>query len=197
MSPEFVSQQISTVLSDIGTNAIKIGMLSSAAIIKAVASSLKQFPEDSKLVVVDPVMVATSGSRLLAAEATQALIDELLPITFILTPNVPEAEVLLGQPKESIKSVQDMREAAKKLSQFGPRYILLKGGHLPIQVGDKQRVTDVLYNSKNDSWFEISNEYVETQNTHGTGCTLSSALAGELAKGYSGNKKYIKKRTAQ
>lgn len=186
LSPEFVAQQITTVLSDIGTDAIKIGMLSSVDIIKAVVSSLKQFPEESKKVVVDPVMVATSGSRLLAAEATQALIQELLPITFILTPNVPEAEVLLDQPKESIKTLQDMRDAAKKLSQFGPQYILLKGGHLPIKVGDNVKVTDVLYDSKNDTCFEISNDYVETRNTHGTGCTLSSALAGELAKGSPG-----------
>lgn len=184
LSPEFVSQQILTVLSDIGTDAIKIGMLSSAAIIKAVVESLRLFPKESRLLVVDPVMVSTSGSRLLATEAIQALIDELLPVTFILTPNVPEAEIISGC---SIKTIQDMHITAKKISQLGPQYVLLKGGHLPIG----QKVIDVLYSAKDDSFIEFTNDYVETKNTHGTGCTLSSALAGELAKGDSGNEHLI------
>lgn len=184
---EFVAKQITAVLSDIGSDAIKIGMLSSAEIIKAVADTLKQFPEQSRHVVVDPVMISTSGSRLLAADAIQALVQDLLPITYVLTPNVPEAEILLDLTPGSIKSVKDMCEAAQRLANFGPKYILLKGGHLPLKTADgKGQVVDVVYSAANGTWHEIANDYVDTKNTHGTGCTLSAALAGELAKGVSG-----------
>lgn len=184
---EFVAKQITAVLSDIGSDAIKIGMLSSAEIINAVAATLKQFPEQSRHVVVDPVMISTSGSRLLAADAIQALVQELLPITYVLTPNVPEAEILLDLKPGSIKSVKDMREAAQRLTNFGPKYILLKGGHLPLKTAKgKDQVVDVIYSATNGTWYEIANDYVDTKNTHGTGCTLSAALAGELAKGVSG-----------
>ncbi|KAI8982028.1 Phosphomethylpyrimidine kinase-domain-containing protein [Mycotypha africana] len=184
MPPEFVSQQISAILSDIGTDAIKIGMLSSVHIVKEVASVLKKFPEHSKQIVVDPVMVATSGSRLLAAEATEALIKDILPMTYILTPNVPEAEVLLGMSPGTIKSTEDMHTCAKKIAAMGPKFVLLKGGHLPLKVdGDKLQVIDIVYNSMNESYHEIPSDYIQTKNTHGTGCTLSAALAGELAKG--------------
>ncbi|CAO3608355.1 unnamed protein product [Mucor fragilis] len=183
---EFVAKQITAVLSDIGSDAIKIGMLSSAEIIKAVADTLKQFPEQSRHVVVDPVMISTSGSRLLAADAIQALVQDLLPITYVLTPNVPEAEILLDLTPGSIKSVKDMCEAAQRLANFGPKYILLKGGHLPLKTADgKGQVVDVVYSAANGTWHEIANDYVDTKNTHGTGCTLSAALAGELAKGVS------------
>jgi hydroxymethylpyrimidine/phosphomethylpyrimidine kinase len=186
MPAEFVAKQITAVLSDIGSDAIKIGMLSSTEIIKSVADTLKKFPEQSRHVVVDPVMISTSGSRLLAADAILALVQELLPITFVLTPNVPEAEILLNLTLGSIKSVKDMCEAAQKLANFGPKFILLKGGHLPLKINGKEQVVDVVYNTIEGSWYEIANDYVDTKNTHGTGCTLSAALAGEIAKGVSG-----------
>ncbi|KAG2195245.1 hypothetical protein INT47_007974 [Mucor saturninus] len=182
---EFVGKQITSVLSDIGSDAIKIGMLSSASIIKVVAQCLKEFPVHSRHVVVDPVMISTSGSRLLAADAINALVTELLPITYILTPNVPEAEILLDLVPGSIKSVKDMCEAAQRLAHFGPKVILLKGGHLPIQINGKDHVIDVIYDSEKNTYHEIKNDYIDTKNTHGTGCTLSAALAGELAKSLS------------
>lgn len=183
---EFVGKQITSVLSDIGSDAIKIGMLSSASIIKEVAACLKNFPVQSRHLVIDPVMISTSGSRLLAADAIDALVTELLPITYILTPNVPEAEILLDLVPGSIKSVEDMRDAAHKLASFGPKVILLKGGHLPININGKDQVVDVVYDCVNASYHEITNDYIDTKNTHGTGCTLSAALAGELAKGVPG-----------
>ena len=186
MPAEFVAKQITAVLSDIGSDAIKIGMLSSTEIIKSVADTLKKFPKQSRHVVVDPVMISTSGSCLLAADAILALVQELLPITFVLTPNVPEAEILLNLTPGSIKSVKDMCEAAQKLANFGPKFILLKGGHLPLKINGKEQVVDVVYNTIDGSWYEIANDYVDTKNTHGTGCTLSAALAGEIAKGVSG-----------
>lgn len=182
---EFVGKQITAVLSDIGSNAIKIGMLSSATIIKEVARCLKSFPEQSRHVVVDPVMISTSGSRLLAADAIRALVTELLPITYILTPNVPEAEVLLDLTPGSIKTVKDMCDAAQRLSNFGPKVILLKGGHLPLNINNKEQVVDIIYNKDTNGFTEIANDYVDTKNTHGTGCTLSAAIAGELVKGVS------------
>ncbi|RCH96685.1 hypothetical protein CU098_005292 [Rhizopus stolonifer] len=182
---DFVAQQITAVLNDIGTDAIKIGMLSSAAIINAVTTTLKQFPEQTQYVVVDPVMISTSGSRLLNSDAMEALVASLLPLTYLLTPNVPEAEALLNMTTGSITSLDDMRSAAKDVSKLGPKLVLLKGGHLPFELNGKKQVIDVLYNSENDSFFEVPNDFVETKNTHGTGCTLSAALAGELAKGAS------------
>ncbi|KAI9281518.1 Phosphomethylpyrimidine kinase-domain-containing protein [Sporodiniella umbellata] len=182
---EFVSQQIETVLEDIGTDAIKTGMLSSADIINAVANTLKKFPEQSQRVIVDPVMISTSGSRLLKVDAVDALVFSLLPLTYLVTPNIPEAETLLNRPVGSISSLEDMRLVAKDISKLGPKLVLLKGGHLPLTINGKKQVTDILYNSEDESFFEIANGFVETKNTHGTGCTLSAALAGELAKGIS------------
>lgn len=185
-------------MNDIGTDAIKIGMLSSAAIINAVTTTLKQFPEQTQYVVVDPVMISTSGSRLLNSDAMEALVASLLPLTYLLTPNVPEAEALLNMTTGSITSLDDMRSAAKDVSKLGPKLVLLKGGHLPFELNGKKQVIDVLYNSENDSFFEVPNDFVETKNTHGTGCTLSAALAGELAKGASGNSKlFLYKRGSQ
>ncbi|CEG69252.1 hypothetical protein RMATCC62417_05356 [Rhizopus microsporus] len=181
--PEFVVKQLTAVLSDIGTDAIKIGMLSSAAIINSVATTLKQFPEQARYVVLDPVMISTSGSRLLAADAIHALVTTLLPLTYILTPNVPEAEVLLNLPAGSISTLEAMRSAAKSIANLGPNFVLVKGGHLPFDMNGKKQVVDVLYDTTKDVFFEIVNGFVDTRNTHGTGCTLSAALAGELAKG--------------
>ncbi|KAI8086455.1 Phosphomethylpyrimidine kinase-domain-containing protein [Halteromyces radiatus] len=189
LPPEFVQQQLRAVLSDIGANAIKTGMLSSSSIISAVVATLKEFPEDSRYLVVDPVMVSTSGSRLLPQDAVQACIQELLPITYILTPNVPEAQVLLSsstdqqQENLTIQSVDDMHTAAKKLASYGPRFVLLKGGHLPQIRHGSRCVVDVLYDKSTDRITELVNHYIDTPNTHGTGCTLSAAIASELAKG--------------
>ncbi|CAO3589631.1 unnamed protein product [Absidia cylindrospora] len=181
---EFVQQQIRSVLSDIGADAIKTGMLSSAAIISAVSATLKEFPESSRHVVVDPVMVSTSGSRLLPKEAVDAFIQDLLPITYILTPNVPEAEVLLSSTwKNGIHSVEDMHAAAREIAKYGPTFVLLKGGHLPQTRDGSKCVVDVLYDSTTDQVTELMNHFVDTLNTHGTGCTLSAAIASELAKG--------------
>jgi hydroxymethylpyrimidine/phosphomethylpyrimidine kinase len=190
--PAFVAKQLKAVLSDIGTNAIKIGMLSSSDIIKTIADILSQ---DKHTIVLDPVMVSTSGSRLLAEDAIQSLVKYLLPITHILTPNVPEAELLLGLERGAIRSVKDMCDTAKKLAMLGPTLVLLKGGHLPVQIGNDTKVVDVIYNSVTNTFREVENDYVNTKNTHGTGCTLSAALAGELAKGLTGkiNKKRNKK----
>ncbi|KAI8088532.1 Phosphomethylpyrimidine kinase-domain-containing protein [Thamnidium elegans] len=180
---EFIKKQITAVLSDIGSDAIKIGMLSSASIINQVATCLRDFPQQARHVVVDPVMISTSGSRLLAPDAINALVSELLPVTYILTPNVPEAEILLNLEAGSIQSLQDMRDAAKNLAELGPKVVLLKGGHLPMTIKDKKLVVDVVYDTVNSTYHEIQNDFVVTKNTHGTGCTLSAALAGYLAKG--------------
>ncbi|KAI8883410.1 hypothetical protein K501DRAFT_272671 [Backusella circina FSU 941] len=180
--PEFVAKQLQAVLSDIGTDAIKIGMLSSSDIIVTIAGILSSNEQPYK-VVLDPVMVSTSGSRLLAEDAIQSLIEHLLPITHILTPNVPEAELLLGMERGSIRTIQDMCDTAKKLTTLGPTLVLLKGGHLPLDINGDKKVVDVIYNSETGVYREVENDYVNTKNTHGTGCTLSAALAGELAKG--------------
>lgn len=179
--PEFVQKQLRAVLSDIGADAVKTGMLSSAAIIATVAETLQEFPEAAKRVVVDPVMVATSGSRLMAEEAVQTFIKQLLPVTCVLTPNVPEAEVFASQP---IKTLDAMHSAAKAIARLGPQYVLLKGGHLPQDRNGRKVVVDILYDKAKDSFLELENPFVETKDTHGTGCTLSAAIAAELAKGY-------------
>ncbi|KAI9304103.1 Phosphomethylpyrimidine kinase-domain-containing protein [Cunninghamella echinulata] len=175
----FVKQQITTVLDDIDAQAIKTGMLSSRETIQAVVEALKEYPEASHHLVVDPVMVSTSGSRLLSSEAVQTYLTHLLPITFIITPNIPEAEVLLGLEANTIKDIEGMRDAAQQLAKFGPQYVLVKGGHLP----QENLVTDILYEASTQQITEFTNQYVNTKNTHGTGCTLSAAIAAELAKG--------------
>ncbi|KAI9243721.1 Phosphomethylpyrimidine kinase-domain-containing protein [Phascolomyces articulosus] len=179
---EFVKKQLEAVLSDIGTDAIKTGMLSSGPIIHTIVDTLKKYPHEK--LVVDPVMISTSGSKLLVDDALQTFIKELLPITLVLTPNVPEAEVLLGSSQGTIHTLDDMHEAAKKLGAMGPKYILLKGGHLPQEIKGEKKVVDVLYDSKTGDVHDIVNDYCDTKDTHGTGCTLSAAIAGELAMGH-------------
>lgn len=186
LPPEFVEKQLNAVLSDIGSDAVKTGMLSSAPIIETVAKVLRQYPESSRYLVVDPVMVSTSGSKLLADGAVQAFADHLIPITYLLTPNVPEAEVLLGLQQGSIKTLEDMYEAAKRIGAMGAQYVLVKGGHLPLERSGEKKVVDVLYESSTETVYEIENPFIATKDTHGTGCTLSSAIAGELAKGADG-----------
>lgn len=170
-TPEFVAAQLDSIFTDIVPDSVKIGMVSSSAIIKVIVSKLKQY--GAKNVVVDPVMVSTSGSKLLSDEARDTLISELLPIGMVITPNIPESEVLCGF---SIRNQNDMVRAAKKISESFSGAVLVKGGHL---VSD---AVDLLFADGNVHWF--TSERVNNPNTHGTGCTLSSAIACNLAAGY-------------
>ncbi len=170
-SPEFLQQQIDAVFEDIYPDAVKIGMVSSAGLIEVIAERLRHY--GAKNIVVDPVMVATSGSALIKTDAVSALIKELLPIAVLVTPNIPEAEVLSGM---SIHSKEDMLAAAEMIGNtYGPA-VLLKGGH---SVND---ANDLLYANGECRWFE--GKRINNPNTHGTGCTLSSAIASNLAKGF-------------
>jgi hydroxymethylpyrimidine/phosphomethylpyrimidine kinase len=171
--PDFVVQQMAAVFSDIGTDAVKIGMLYSAELIQAVSDGLRR--HEASNIVLDPVMVAQSGDKLLQDAAITALKNHLLPLATVLTPNLPEAAVLLGQ---EVKGLDDMQEAAKNLAAFGSRSVLLKGGHAQ---GDDS--SDVLYIAEDDLCVVLGDRRVRTANTHGTGCTLSSAIAAYLAKG--------------
>ena len=170
---DFVIGQIESVLDDIGVDAIKIGMLHSPELAHAVAELLKA--RQIKNVVLDPVMVATSGGDLMLSETLDVLRKELIPLARIITPNIPEAEKLLdGRP---IASVDDMKEAASDLTDLGTS-VLLKGGHLKGDI-----MIDVLCNVETMQRLELPSDRVKTNNTHGTGCTLSSAIASALALG--------------
>jgi hydroxymethylpyrimidine/phosphomethylpyrimidine kinase len=168
---DLVTAQIEAVAADFDLRAVKVGMLATAAIVEAVAATIVEL--DLPDVVVDPVMVATGGDRLLEEDAIEAIKRELMPHTRVLTPNVPEAEALSGM---GIASVDDMRSAARRILAGGPRVVLVKGGHLP---GPES--VDVVVTA-HDS-FELRRPRVETDSTHGTGCTLSSAIAANLALG--------------
>ena len=170
-TPDFLKQQIDAVFEDIYPDAVKIGMVASSELIRVIAERLRYY--DAKNVVVDPVMVASAGSSLIKQEAVQTLIQELLPISTLVTPNIPEAQVLSGM---TIQNKEDMIAAAK---QIGDQYhcaVLLKGGH---SIND---ANDLLYADGALVWFE--GKRIDNPNTHGTGCTLSSAIASNLAKGY-------------
>lgn len=168
---EFVAQELESIFSDIVPDAVKVGMVSSAALIRTIAEKLRQY--GVRQLVVDPVMVATSGSRLLVPEAQEALEKELLPLATVITPNIPESEALTGL---EIHNAEDMVTAAKALNKKFPGVaILVKGGH---RVND---ANDLLFADGKEFWFK--GERVDTENTHGTGCTLSSAIASELALG--------------
>jgi hydroxymethylpyrimidine/phosphomethylpyrimidine kinase len=172
--PEIVEKQIYAVLSDIGTDSIKIGMLHSAEIIKTVAGALKKFR--IKKIVLDPVMVATSGDKLIEDNTVNALIEYLFPLASIITPNIPETEIINGT---QIFSRDDMISSAKKMLDFGSEAVLLKGGHLPGDV-----LYDIyIHNKKKDSIRIFENQKIHTKNVHGTGCTLSSAIASFMAHG--------------
>lgn len=172
--PAFIAKQLEAVLSDMGADAVKIGMLHSAEVIEQVAKTLVQF--EVKTIVLDPVMVAKSGDKLLQDEAVDALKTCLLPIASVITPNLPETSVLLGH---SVETLADMQQAAVDLATRCPGAILVKGGHLP-----SDESTDLLYLSASDQhWFPTSR--IQTENSHGTGCTLSSAIAAGLARGLS------------
>lgn len=172
---EFVVGQIRSVLDDIGADAVKIGMLHSSELIRAVRQTLGQYA--IRNVVLDPVMVATSGDPLLQQEAIATLRDELVPHVRIITPNIPEAELLLGRP---IASQEELPEAARELSRNGRVSVFLKAGHL-----HDRELVDIFYNAEEDHILELRSERLDTPNTHGTGCTLSSALAAFLAHGCS------------
>ena len=170
-SPEFLQQQIDAVFEDIYPDAVKIGMVASSELIRVIADRLRYY--NAKNVVVDPVMVATSGSALMKNDAVQTLIEELLPVCTLVTPNIPEARVLSGL---TIESKADMIAAARQISDSYHCAVLLKGGH---SVND---ANDLLYADGDVVWFE--GQRIDNPNTHGTGCTLSSAIAANLAKGF-------------
>lgn len=169
-TPEFVGQQLDCIFTDIYPDAVKIGMVSSSQIIEVIAEKLKLY--GAKNIVVDPVMVSTSGCKLLSDDAQNALITKLLPLGTVITPNIPEAEVLCGF---AIRSEEDMIKAARKIAERLEGAILVKGGHL---VSD---AVDLLYENGTIHWYREAR--VNTSNTHGTGCTLSSAIACNLAEG--------------
>ncbi len=172
--PSFVGAQLDAVLDDIGTDATKIGMLASADVIGAVADGLGR--HDPGPVVLDPVMIATSGDALLADDAVSALRELLLPLAAVVTPNLPEAAVLLGGG--DLRTVGDMEHAARALAALGPRTVLVKGGHL-----DDAHSVDVSYDAASGTVRHLDAPRIDTPNTHGTGCTLSSAIAALLARG--------------
>ena len=170
-TPDFLKQQLDAIFEDIYPDAVKIGMVASSELIHVIADRLRHY--DAKNIVVDPVMVATSGSALMKNDAVQTLIEELLPISTLVTPNIPEARVLSGL---TIQTTEDMIAAAKQIGDQYQCAVLLKGGH---SIND---ANDLLYANGELHWFE--GKRIDNPNTHGTGCTLSSAIASNLAKGF-------------
>ena len=170
-SPDFLKDQIDAVFEDIFPDAVKIGMVSSAELVRVIADRLRHFKAVN--IVVDPVMVATSGTSLMKTEAVRTVIEELFPIATVVTPNIPEAEVLSGM---SVSGRDDMIKSAETISKNSNCAVLLKGGH---SVND---ASDLLYANGTFQWFE--GQRIDNSNTHGTGCTLSSAIAANLAKGF-------------
>ena len=169
-TPEFVGKQLDAVFTDIFPDAVKIGMVSDAGIIRVIAERLRYY--EAKNIVVDPVMVSTSGSMLISDGARGALAEELFPLARVITPNIHESEALCGC---SIENEADMVEAAEKIGRGAPGAVLIKGGH------SGQGASDLLYDSGSSLW--LRGERIENPNTHGTGCTLSSAIACRLAEG--------------
>ena len=170
-TPAFLAAELDAVFTDIFPDAVKIGMVSSAELIRVIADKLRHY--GAKHIVVDPVMVATSGARLLREDAVDAMKECLLPLAEVLTPNIPEAEILAGMP---IRSPEDMTTAARIISEQYGCAVLCKGGH---QLND---ANDLLWKDGQARWF--MGRRIDNPNTHGTGCTLSSAIASNLAKGY-------------
>ena len=169
-TPEFLASQLDCIFTDIFPDAVKTGMVSSTGLIEVIADKLKQYK--AKNIVVDPVMVATSGSRLISQEAVDALKELLLPLATVLTPNIPEAEVLSGL---TISDPADMEKAAQAIGETYGCAVLCKGGH------DLNDANDLLWRNGTCKWFH--GRRIDNPNTHGTGCTLSSAIASNLAKG--------------
>ncbi len=169
---EIIGKQLDAVLSDIGTDAAKTGMLSSAEIITLVSEKVRQWRIDR--LVVDPVMVAKGGDRLLREDAVAALKEKLLPLALVLTPNLPEAEVLVGH---GVRTREQMERAAREIVAMGVQNVVIKGGH------SEGEPTDLLFDGR--VFTSYAAERIESRNTHGTGCTFSAAIAAELAKGLS------------
>jgi hydroxymethylpyrimidine/phosphomethylpyrimidine kinase len=172
MPPEFVAQQIEVCVTDIGCDAVKTGMLANAEIIEAVAEQIRK--HKLQPLVVDPVTIAKSGSPLLRPDAVDALKTKLLPLATVITPNLHEAKALTGM---EIRSLEEMKEAAKKLREFGAKFVIVKGGHLE---GASEAI-DLLYDG--DEFTEFKAPRYLTKNTHGTGCIFASAIAAGLASG--------------
>ena len=172
VTPEFLKEQLDCIFTDIRPDAVKTGMVSSSALIHVIADTLREYRAEN--IVVDTVMVSTSGSRLISEDAVETLKRELIPMAAVITPNIPEAEVLAGT---EIRSAEDMEQTAKRIhGEFGCS-VLLKGGH---RVND---ANDLLWTESGPRWFVGAR--IDNPNTHGTGCTLSSAIASNLAKGKS------------
>ncbi|MDA7026125.1 bifunctional hydroxymethylpyrimidine kinase/phosphomethylpyrimidine kinase [Bacillus sp. CLL-7-23] len=172
LSPEALGKQIEAVVSDLRPDAIKTGMLWNADMIEEIVFQLTKYKLEH--VIVDPVMIAKGGASLLNEAAIETLKRQLLPLAYAVTPNIPEAEILTGR---TIETMEDRKKAARDLHKMGVRYSIIKGGHQPTE----QTVTDLLFDG--ESMTEISNPYIHTKNTHGTGCTFSAALAAQTAKG--------------
>lgn len=194
MPTDFVVQQINACISDIGVDVVKIGMLASASTVDAVAHALKLY--GTPVTIVDPVMVATNGAQLLPNEAVGNLRTNLLPLTTILTPNIPEARLLLrnaGIELPPTKSVADMAKLASSLQGLGPRYVLVKGGHLPLAKdgqfseieADRQTVVNVLCNGPEITIYET--DYIRSNHTHGTGCSLACKFPLKSITQFTGN----------
>lgn len=174
------AEQIRSVAEDLGVDAVKTGMLFDAEIIHAVAAEFKS--QGMKRIVVDPVMIAKGGAELLQSDAVKELKEVLLPLAAVVTPNLPEAEVLAGMP---IRSSRDRREAAIRISDLGPGLVIIKGGHEASDSGaGEQQVVDLLYDGQ--QFTELSYPRIKTPHTHGTGCTFSAALTAGLARGMPG-----------
>lgn len=171
VTPEFLKAQLDAIFTDIFPDAVKIGMVSNSSLIRIIADTLKNY--QAKKIVVDPVMVATSGAKLIDDAAVEVLKQKLLPLATLVTPNIPEAEILADM---KIISAEDMVLAAKKISEAYQCAVLCKGGH------NMNDANDLLYQDCAYCWFE--GKRINNPNTHGTGCTLSSAIASNLAKGY-------------
>jgi hydroxymethylpyrimidine/phosphomethylpyrimidine kinase len=175
VTPAFIGRQMDTVLKDMSVDALKTGMLHTSEIVRTVARKIRKY-KISK-VVIDPVMIAKGGKTLMSGSAKKAVMKDLLPLAYAVTPNIPEAEALTGM---KITTVPRMKEAAIRIHETGVRNVLIKGGHLP---GNKRAgVIDILYDG---NYYEFSSPWINSRDTHGTGCTYASALAAGLAKGES------------
>ena len=170
-TPEFLAEQLDCVFTDIFPDAVKTGMVSSVPLIRVIAGKLEEY--GARNLVVDPVMVATSGDRLISEDAVDALRERLLPLAALITPNIPEAEILAGM---EIRGREDMAAAAERIGRASGCAVLCKGGH------GQSDASDLLYDHGAITWFE--GRRIDNPNTHGTGCTLSSAIAANLAKGF-------------
>jgi len=179
MSRDVIAKQIEAIFDDIQVDGVKIGMVSQVQTIEVIAEQLRHY--SPKIIVLDPVMVSKSGYHLLNKLAEATLIKELLPLAMIVTPNIPEAEVMTNR---SISTLKQMEEAAKAIYQMGAKNVLLKGGHLELEA------TDILYDGREFSYFSAPR--IATKNTHGTGCTLSSAITSNLALGYTLNQAVVR-----